>query len=98
VHKVRQELLELLVHKVLSNCKVGSADVVDTLIRQALPGLALEHLPQPPGAVPVKLDHQYFALRRDGTAWEAVERARNLAVYVPAELAQARFELVIVLR
>jgi type VI secretion system protein ImpJ len=87
-----------LVHKVLSGCKVGSADVVDTLIRQALPGLALEHLPQPPGAVPVKLDHQYFALRRDGTAWDAVERARNLAVYVPAELGQARFELVVVLR
>ncbi len=87
-----------LVSKVLSGCKVGSADVVDTLIRQALPGLALAHVPQPPSAVPIKLDHQYFALRRDGTAWEAVERARNLAVYVPAELAQAKFELVIVLR
>ncbi len=87
-----------LVSKVLSGCKVGSADVVDTLIRQALPGLALTHMPQPPGAVPVKLDHQYFELRRDGSAWEAVERARNLAVYVPADLAQAKFELVIVLR
>jgi type VI secretion system protein ImpJ len=87
-----------LVSKVLHGCKVGSADVVDTLIRQALPGLALAHAPQPPGAIPVKLDHQYFALRRDGTAWEAVERARNLAVYVPEELAQAKFELVIVLR
>ena len=87
-----------LVSKVLTGCKVGSADVVDTLIRQALPGLDLAHTPQPPGAIPVKLDHQYFALRREGSAWEAVERARNLAVYVPAELAQAKFELVIVLR
>lgn len=87
-----------LVTKVLTGCKVGSADVVDTLIRQALSGLELAHVPQPPGAIPIKLDHQYFALRREGTAWEAVERARNLAVYVPAELAQAKFELVIVLR
>jgi type VI secretion system protein ImpJ len=87
-----------LVSKVLHGCKVGSADVVDTLIRQALPGLTLTHAPQPPSAVPVKLDHQYFAVRRDGTAWEAIERARNLAVYVPEELGQARFELVVVLR
>ena len=50
----------------LSGCKVGSADVVDTLIRQALPGLELAHVPQPPAAVPVKLDFVYFALKRSG--------------------------------
>ena len=86
-----------LVSKVLSGCKVGSADVVDTLIRQALPGLELAHVPQPPAAVPVKLDFVYFAVKRAGGAWDAVARARNLAVYVPAELGDARFELVIVL-
>lgn len=87
-----------VVARVLHGCKVGSADVVDTLIRQALPGLELAHVPQPPSAVPVKLDFLYFALRRAGPAWDAVARARNLAVYVPAELPQARFELVIVLQ
>ena len=86
-----------LVTRVLAGCKVGSADVVDTLIRQALPGLELAHVPQPPAAVPVKLDFIYFALKRSGGAWDAVARARNLAVYVPAELGDARFELVIVL-
>jgi type VI secretion system protein ImpJ len=87
-----------LVPRVLHGCKVGSADVVDTLIRQALPGLELAHVPQPPGGVPVKLDFLYFALRRTGPAWDAIARAHNLAVYVPAELLDARFELVIVLR
>jgi type VI secretion system protein ImpJ len=86
-----------LVSKVLSGCKVGSADVVDTLIRQALPGLELAHVPQPPPAVPVKLDFVYFTLQRTGAAWEAVARAKNLAVYVPADLGEARFELVVVL-
>lgn len=86
-----------LVPRVLHGCKVGSADVVDTLIRQALPGLELAHVPQPPPGVPVKLDFLYFAVRRDGPAWDAVVRARNLAVYVPAELLQARLELVIAL-
>jgi type VI secretion system protein ImpJ len=86
-----------LVARVLQGVKVGSADVVDTLIRQALPGLELAHVPQPPPAVPVKLDYLYFALRRAGPAWEAVSRARNLAAYVPTELGGCRFELVIVL-
>ncbi|AHG93006.1 type VI secretion protein, VC_A0114 family (plasmid) [Gemmatirosa kalamazoonensis] len=87
-----------VVPRVLHGCKVGSADVVDTLIRQALPGLELAHVAQPPGGVPVKLDFLYFAIRRAGPAWDAVARARNLAVYVPTELGEARFELVIVLR
>jgi type VI secretion system protein ImpJ len=86
-----------LVSRVVHSCKVGSADVVDTLIRQALPGLELVHVPQPPSAVPVKLDFLYFAVGRTGPAWDAVTRARNLAVYVPAELPGARLELVIVL-
>lgn len=87
-----------LIPKVLQGCKVGSADVVDTLIRQALPGIELAHVSAPPPAVPVKLDFQYFAIRKAGAAWDAIARARNLAVYVPAELVDARFELVIVLR
>jgi type VI secretion system protein ImpJ len=87
-----------LIPKVLTGCKVGSADAVDTLIRQALPGIELAHVSSPPGAVPVKLDFHYFAIRKVGDAWSAIERARNLAVYVPSELVDARFELVIVLR
>lgn len=87
-----------LIPKVLQGCKVGSADVVDTLIRQALPGIELAHVSSPPSAVPVKLDFQYFAIRKAGGAWDAINRARNLAVYVPAELVDARFELVIVLK
>jgi len=87
-----------LIPKVLQGCKVGSADVVDTLTRLALPGLEMAHVSSPPGAVPVKLDFQYFAIRKAGSAWDAIEHARNLAVYVPSELVDARFELVIVLR
>jgi type VI secretion system protein ImpJ len=87
-----------VVPRVLHGCKVGSADVVDTLIRQALPGLELAHVAQPPAGVPVKLDALYFALRRTGAAWDAIAQARNLAVYVPAELGEARLELVVVLR
>jgi type VI secretion system protein ImpJ len=87
-----------LVSHVAHGCKVASADVVDTLIRRALPGLGLAHVPQPPASVPVKLDFLYFVLQRSGPAWDSVVNARNLAVYVPADLTDARFELVMVLR
>jgi type VI secretion system protein ImpJ len=87
-----------LLSRVLHGFKVGSADVVDTLIRQALAGLELAHVAQPPAGVPMKLDFLYFAVRRAGPAWDAVVRARNLAVYVPAEIPDARLELVIVLQ
>ena len=79
-----------LIQKVLQGCKVGSADVVDTLIRQALPGMELTHVSVPPSAVPVQLDFQYFAVNKSGAAWESIQNARNLAMYVPAELGDAR--------
>lgn len=87
-----------VVQKVVSGCKIASSDVVDTLIRQALAGVEVTHVAQPPAGLPIKVDQQYFVLRRSGPAWEAIERARNLAVYVPADLGDVRLELVIQLR
>jgi type VI secretion system protein ImpJ len=77
--------------------KVSSADNIERLIRQALSGMALTHVPNPPPAIPVKLHHQYFRLDRAGADWEAVQRARNLAVYVPEDFPAPQLELVIVL-
>lgn len=87
-----------VVNKVVSGCKVASSDVVDTLIRQALAGVELVHVAQPPAGLPIKVDQQYFVLRRTGPAWDAIERARNLAVWVPADLGDARLELIVQLR
>jgi type VI secretion system protein ImpJ len=75
--------------------KVCSATHLETLIRQALPGLPLTHLPAPPPQIPVKLDFQYFSLDRAGAAWEAIRRARNFGVYVPGEIANPRMELIL---
>jgi type VI secretion system protein ImpJ len=77
--------------------KVSSADNIERLIRQALAGMPLTHVANPPPAIPVKLNHQYFRLDRTGGDWEAVQRARNLAVYVPEDFPAAQLELVIVL-
>jgi len=77
--------------------KICSASHIEHLVRQALPGLALTHVPKPPGAIPVKLNYQYFSINQSGVVWEAVGRARNLAAYVPGDLPAPQMELIILL-
>jgi len=77
--------------------KVCSATQLETLIRNALPGLRLQHVSPPPRSIPVKLRHQYFAVEQGGPVWESVLRARNFAVYAPADILNPQFELIILL-
>lgn len=74
--------------------KACSATHIEQLIRQALPGVKLTHVPVPPRAIPVKLRYQYFSLERSGPVWEAIVRARNFAVYAPAEIPNPEMELI----
>ena len=78
-------------------CQVSAAGQLDTLIRQALPGVALTYVPNPPSAVSVKLNHHYFLLQKSGAEWDNIARARNVAAFVPAEFPSPQLELVIVL-
>jgi type VI secretion system protein ImpJ len=77
--------------------KACSATQLETLIRNALPGLRLTHVPTPPRSIPVKLRHQYFSIEQGGPVWESVLRARNFAVYAPSEILNPQMELVILL-
>ncbi|MEX2303639.1 MAG: type VI secretion system baseplate subunit TssK [Bryobacterales bacterium] len=84
-----------VIQKAPALIKVCSADHIDHLVRQALPGVQLTHVPAPPSSIPVKLNYQYFSLNQSGGAWEAVGRARNLAAYVPGDFPNPKLELVI---
>lgn len=86
-----------LIRKAPQLLKISSADQIDRLIKQALPGVGLRHVPSPPSSLPIKLDYQYFLLERSGPDWEAIKLARNLAVYVPADFPQPQLELVVIL-
>ena len=83
-----------LIARVPALSKACSATHIEQLIRQALPGLKMTHVPVPPRAVPVKLRYQYFSLDQTGPVWEAVVRARNFAVYVPGEIPNPEMELI----
>lgn len=86
-----------LIQKTPNLMKVCSASHIEHLIRQALPGAPLQYVESPPSAIPIKLSHKYFSISQGGVAWEAVTRARNLAVYVPGDFPNPQLELVILL-
>jgi type VI secretion system protein ImpJ len=95
---VRAEMNEAdLIAKAPYLLKVCSANHIEHLVRQALPGVPLTHSPRPPSAIPVKLNSQYFSVSQTGVAWEAVTRARNFAAYVPGDFPNAQLELIILL-
>ncbi len=77
--------------------KLCSATQIEQLVRQALPGIQLTHLPKPPGSIPIKLNYQYFSLNQSGAAWETVGRARTLAAHVPDDIRNPQLELIILL-
>jgi type VI secretion system protein ImpJ len=86
-----------IVNKTPNLVKLCSASHIEHLVRQALAGVPITYLPQPPAAIPVKLNYQYFALNQAGPAWESIQRARNFAAYIPGDLPNPQAELVIVL-
>ncbi|MGA2117811.1 MAG: type VI secretion system baseplate subunit TssK [Bryobacteraceae bacterium] len=86
-----------IVTRVPALVKVCSASHIEHIVRNALPGLTLTYLASPPSAIPIKLNYQYFSVNQSGVCWEAIQRARNLAAYVPADLPNPQLELIVLL-
>jgi type VI secretion system protein ImpJ len=86
-----------IIRKVPQMVKVCSATHIEQLISNALPGVTLTHLPNPPSAIPIKMKYQYFSLNQSGAAWESVTRARNFAAHVPGDFPNPQMELLILL-
>ncbi len=77
--------------------KVCSAKFIGELVRRAIAGLALTHLPVPPPAIPTKVEDQYFGISRDGPFWDNIVQTTRVGIYVPAELPDADLELLVLL-
>ena len=94
---VRSSLGEAdLINLTLRLIKVCSARFVPELVRRALPGLALNHLPVPPSAIRAEADKQYFSLELSGPCWDHIQQTRRVGVYIPGELRDAEFDLNII--
>jgi len=86
-----------LISRTLRLVKVCSSQLLPEVVKAALPGLALSHLPVPPSAVAPKVESQYFGINRTGRAWEHIVETRRVGVYVPGEIPAPEIELLVIL-
>jgi type VI secretion system protein ImpJ len=77
--------------------KLCSKQFVPQLVKRALPGMAMTHLPVPPATIPVKGDFQYFSVSRVGPCWDHIMQSRQIGLYVPGDLPDPSIELLVVL-
>lgn len=85
-----------LIRSVPRLVKVCSAKFVPELVKRALPGLTLTHLPVPPSAIRAEADMQYFVIEVTGPCWEHILQTRRVGVYIPGDIANPEFDLNVV--
>jgi type VI secretion system protein ImpJ len=84
-----------LIVRVPQLVKVCSARFVVELVKRALPGLGLTHLPTPPAEVAVKVESQYFVINRAGPCWDNIVQTRKVGVHVPGEIPSPEMSLIV---
>lgn len=82
-----------LVAEVPRHLKIASLHDIDTLIRSALPGLQLVHMPQVPMEVPVRPNAYYFSIDDRSELYDAMMKAQAIAIYAPRTFSELRLEL-----
>jgi type VI secretion system protein ImpJ len=76
--------------------KVCSSKFVPELVRRALPGMTLTHLPVPPTAIRAEADMQYFSVETTGPCWEHILQTRRVGIYIPGEITRPEFDLTVI--
>lgn len=86
-----------LIAKTPQLVKLCSKQFVPQLVKRALPGMPLTHLPVPPSAIPVKADFQYFSVSRSGPCWDHIVQTRQVGLYIPGDLPDPSVELLAIM-
>ena len=86
-----------LISKVPALVKICSQAFVPELVKRAMPGIVLTHLPSPPAAVPARADTQYFLVNKLGPCWEHMKKTRLVGLYIPGGLPSPQAELLVVI-
>jgi type VI secretion system protein ImpJ len=73
--------------------KIGSRDVIDTIINSALPGVVLTHANPPPAPIPTRVGFRYFMLDTIGPYWDGIKGSKVISIFVPDEIPDAKLEM-----
>lgn len=85
-----------LITRVPTLVKMCSAKHIARLVRDAFPGMKLEHTPVPPAEVSPRTGTQYFRVQTAGPCWLSITQTGQVGVYVPAAIPDAQLELTVV--
>ena len=77
--------------------KLCSAKFIARLVKEAYPGLELEHAARPPAELSPRLGTHYFALRRTDPCWRSIVDTGEVGIYAPAALPDVELELKVIL-
>jgi type VI secretion system protein ImpJ len=86
-----------VITRTLQLVKVCSAQFVPQLVKRALPGMELTHIPVPPSAVARRVESQYFSIGRAGPCWDHIVQTRRVGIYIPGDIPDPEIELLIIL-
>ncbi|QWV94597.1 type VI secretion system baseplate subunit TssK [Geomonas oryzisoli] len=78
--------------------KLGARERLPLLIAQALPGITLEQLPNPPQELPRRSSTLYFAIDSRSEHWDLVQKWHNIALFWDQAPDDLEAELMIVTR
>lgn len=77
--------------------KLCSAKFIARLVKEAYPGLELEHAVRPPAELSPRVGTHYFALRRTDPCWRSIVDTGEVGIYAPAALPDVELELKVIL-
>ena len=86
-----------LILKVPQLVKLCSSQFVPELVKRAVPGLVLTHIPVPPSTLTARVESQYFVVNKSGPCWEHILQTKRVGVYMPGEFPKAELELTVIL-
>jgi type VI secretion system protein ImpJ len=65
---------------------IGPAENLEALVRAAVPGIPLRHMPTVPREIPARRQMVYFALDRNNDFWRRLPESAGLAINVNGDL------------
>ena len=88
----------MVAESVTGTARLSAASEIPTLMRHALPGLELIHLPNAPQGLPRRANSHYFRIEQVSDQWERVERDGEIALQWVDGPPDVRAEIVILRR
>jgi len=87
-----------MVHAVSTKVKFASKADLPVLVRTSgMAGLQLEHLTRTPRELAPRVGWEYFLIKRSGSLWPAIQKSKEIGMWVPDELIKAELELTVVM-